>query len=94
MTLIVLYLAAVVAANLTVTWLGPVATIPNAFLLIDTGEPENITIDTTARTISGSFHKTNGSQCLASPCNRLYFYATYSKAGATAGSSPGVGAYV
>lgn len=34
MTLIVLYLAAVVAANLTVTWLGPVATIPNAFLLI------------------------------------------------------------
>lgn len=32
--LVAIYLAAVVGANLSVAWLGPVATVPNAFLLI------------------------------------------------------------
>jgi predicted alpha-1,2-mannosidase len=66
---------------------------PNAYLLWDTHDPD-ISIDTTRRTVSGSFHKTNRSECLSPPCNKLYFYATFSKAGASAGKLPSGGAYL
>jgi predicted alpha-1,2-mannosidase len=69
------------------------ASNPTAYLLWDTGDPD-VTVDTTNRTVSGSFNKTNGSQCLASPCNKLYFYATFSKTGATSGKPAGGGAYI
>jgi len=69
------------------------ASNPNAFLLWDTGDTD-ITVDTATRTVSGSFNKTNGSLCTTSPCNKLYFYATFSKAGVTAGKPAGGGAYL
>jgi predicted alpha-1,2-mannosidase len=69
------------------------ASSPHAYLLWDTDDP-HIAIDTVARTVSGSFLKTNRSECLSPPCNKLYFYATFSKAGATAHQVPAGGAYL
>lgn len=69
------------------------ASSPNAYLFWDTDDPD-VTVDTTKRTVSGSFHKTNRSECLTPPCNKLYFYATFSKSGTTAGKPPDGGAYI
>jgi predicted alpha-1,2-mannosidase len=66
---------------------------PNAYLLWDTGDTD-ITVDTANRTVSGSLNRTNGSECVASPCNKLYFYATFSKTGATSAKPAGGGAYI
>ncbi len=64
---------------------------PSAYLVWDTGSTD-IRVDTTQRTVSGSVDRTNRSQCLHAPCNKLYFFATYSKAGATAAYPPAGGA--